>query len=71
MEEYTIRKPVLLITSARDPIAIPNLIENTTRELVPDLRVGNVNAGHWAHLEARDSVNLYLEVFFDEVIQKS
>lgn len=36
------------------------------RPLVPDLRVENVNGGHWLQLERADEVNKILEDFMEE-----
>ena len=36
------------------------------RPLVPDLKVENVNGGHWLQLEKADEVNKILEEFMEE-----
>jgi soluble epoxide hydrolase/lipid-phosphate phosphatase len=36
------------------------------RPLVPDLKVENVNGGHWLHLEKADEANKILGQFIEE-----
>ena len=60
-----ITKPVLLLTASKDPIGTPARAELSTRPFAPDMRVKQIDAGHFMMLEKADEVNEALREFFD------
>jgi soluble epoxide hydrolase / lipid-phosphate phosphatase len=59
--------PVLLITANRDIVATAAVMEKGMRTFAEDVRVKELNTGHWLQLEAREEVNKILEGFFSEL----
>ncbi|GAM43296.1 hypothetical protein TCE0_047f17995 [Talaromyces pinophilus] len=62
----TLSLPTLVIQGSEDKIAVPQLLD-FVRSYIPHLRSRPVPTGHWVHLEAKDTVNQYLEEFFSDV----
>ena len=60
-----ITKPVLLLTAAKDPIGTPARAEAGTRPYAPDLRVQQIDSGHFMMLEKANEVNEALGAFFE------
>lgn len=60
-----ITKPVLLLTAAKDPIGTPARAEAGTRPYVPDLRVQQIDSGHFMMLEKAEEVNDAMRAFFE------
>ena len=60
-----ITKPVLLLTAAKDPIGTPARAEAGTRPYAPDLRVRQIDSGHFMMLEKADEVNEAMRAFFE------
>ena len=58
--------PTLLIASTSYVITVTINYPELMRPLVPDLKVENVNGGHWLQLEKADEVNKILEEFIEE-----
>jgi hypothetical protein len=56
----------LLIASTGYFITVTINFPEQMRPLVPDLKVVNVNGGHWLQLEKADEVNKTLEEFIEE-----
>lgn len=42
-------------------------MEARVRQFADDVRVKELDTGHWVQLEAKDEVNLYLEQFFSDL----
>ena len=59
-------KSVLLLTAAKDPIGTPARAELSTRPYAPNLRVQEIESGHFMMLEKADEVNKALWEFFEE-----
>jgi soluble epoxide hydrolase / lipid-phosphate phosphatase len=59
--------PVLLITASRDIVATAAVMEKGIRMFAEDVRVKELNTGHWLQLEGKDDVNKILEEFFLEL----
>jgi soluble epoxide hydrolase/lipid-phosphate phosphatase len=59
--------PVLLITANRDIVTIAAGMEKGTRMFAEDVRVKELNTGHWLQLEGKCDVNKILEEFFLEL----
>lgn len=59
-------RPVLLITASNDPVGTPGLAEGSTRPYAPDLRVHQIESGHFLMLEKAEEVNEAMRVFFEE-----
>ena len=60
-----ITKPVLLLTAARDPIGTPALAEGSTRPYATNLKVQEIDSGHFLMLEKANEVNKAMEAFFE------
>jgi soluble epoxide hydrolase/lipid-phosphate phosphatase len=63
---HTLTHPTLLIASTGYIITVTINFAEQMRQLVPDLKVENVIAGHWLQLEKADEVNKILEEFIEE-----
>ena len=63
---HTLTHPTLLIASTSYFITVTINFPEQMRPLVPDLKVKNVNGGHWLQLEKADEVNKILEEFIEE-----
>jgi len=63
---HTLTHPTLLIASTGYFITVTVNFPKLMRPLVPDLKVENVNGGHWLQLEKADEVNKTLEEFIEE-----
>ncbi|KAJ5759973.1 hypothetical protein N7520_007129 [Penicillium odoratum] len=63
---HTLTHPTLLIASTGYIITVTANFPEQMRPLVPDLKVENVNGGHWLQLEKADEVNKILEEFMEE-----
>jgi soluble epoxide hydrolase/lipid-phosphate phosphatase len=59
--------PVLLITANRDMVATAAVMEKGMRQFAEDLRVKELDSGHWVQLEFKDEVNKALEDFISRV----
>ena len=59
-------KPVLLLTAGKDPIGTPARAEGSTRPYAPDLRVQEIDSGHFMMLEKADEVNKAMSDFFED-----
>lgn len=60
--------PVLLITAIHDKIGRPELEERRMRSFATtNLRVEQVDTGHWPHMERKDEVNDYIEIFIAKI----
>lgn len=68
-EQGFVAQPTLLITGSRDKIAVAALQERQMKPLVKDLRVENLDAGHWIMQEKPEEVNHLLDKFFHEVVK--
>jgi soluble epoxide hydrolase/lipid-phosphate phosphatase len=62
---HTLTHPTLLIASTNFITVAVNFPEQM-RPLVPDLKVENVDGGHWLQLEKAEEVNKILEAFVKE-----
>ncbi len=60
----TLGHPVLMITASRDIVATAAMMERGIRKFSKDVRVKELDTGHWVQLEGRDDVNKYLEEFY-------
>nr|AUW31311.1 putative alpha/beta-hydrolase [Cladonia uncialis subsp. uncialis] len=60
-----ITKPVLLLTAANDPIGTPARAEAGIRPYAPDLRIQQIDSGHFLMLEKADEVNEAMRGFFE------
>ena len=58
---------MLLITASRDIVATAAVMEKGIRMFAEDVRVKELNTGHWLQLEGKDDVNKILEEFFLEL----
>lgn len=65
-ERFNVHQRTLLITCAKDVLAIPAMQEGATRPFVKDLKVEKVETGHWLQLEKPEEVNEILKTFFEE-----
>ena len=62
----TLTHPAMLIASTNYFITVTINFPELMRPQVPDLKVENVNGGHWLQLERADEVNRILEEFMKE-----
>lgn len=60
-----ITKPVLLLTAAKDPIGTPARAEAGTRPYASDLRIQQIDSGHFMMLEKAKEVNEAMRAFFE------
>ncbi|KAF4470262.1 alpha beta-hydrolase [Fusarium albosuccineum] len=58
-----IKQPVVLITAARDRIALPEAQVNNTKPFAADINITSVDAGHFLQVEKPQEVNKKLEAF--------
>lgn len=65
-ESYHIKVPALLVTCARDYIAVPKMQEGLMRPWVKDLVVKEMDSGHFVQAEKADEVNKTLEEFIEK-----
>ena len=65
-EKYHIQAPALLVTCARDYIAVPKMQEGLMRPWVKDLLVKEMDSGHFVQAEKADEVNKALEEFIEK-----
>ena len=63
---HTLTHPTLLIASTGYFITVTINFAEQMRPLVPNLKVENVDGGHWLQLEKADEVNKILEEFMEE-----
>ena len=61
-------KPVLLLTASQDPVGTPARAEAGTRPYAPDLRVREVDSGHFLMVERAEEVNEALRGFVEGVL---
>ena len=66
MPAHILTQPTLLIASTGYFITVTINFPELMRPLVPNLKVENVNGGHWLQLEKEDEVNKTLEGFIEE-----
>ena len=59
--------PVLMITANQDIVATAEMMEKGIRNFADNVRVKELDTGHWVQLEAREEVNKYLQEFFSEL----
>ena len=64
---YDNSAPVLLLTASKDPIGTPEFAVNFTRPHAPDLRVQEIDSGHFLMVEKADEVNKALSDFIEGV----
>lgn len=62
---HTLTHPTLLIASTSYIITVTVNFAEQMRPFVPDLKVENVNGGHWLQLEKPDEVNKIMEEFVE------
>lgn len=62
---HILTKPTLLIASTGYIITVTINFPEQMRPLVPDLKVENLNGGHWLQLEKAEEVNKILEEFIE------
>lgn len=65
-ERRHIQQSTLLITCSLDPIAIGAMQEQGMRPFVQNLKVEELEAGHWVQLEKSEEINKSLKAFFEE-----
>jgi len=65
-ERYHIQVPALLVTCAKDYIAVPKMQEGLMRPWVEDLVVKELDSGHFVQAEKADEVNKALEEFIEK-----
>lgn len=65
-ERRHIQQPTLLITCSLDPIAVAAIQEQGMRPFVKNLKVEEIEAGHWVQVEKPEKVNKTLKAFFEE-----
>ena len=62
-DERLAQTRVLLLTCAKDPLAIAGAQAELTRRVFPLLEVRELTTGHWPQLEDPEKVNAALEDF--------
>ncbi|KAL8729290.1 MAG: hypothetical protein Q9181_005051 [Wetmoreana brouardii] len=65
-ERNQIPSPALLVTCAKDYVAVAAMQEEWTRPFARDLEVESLDCGHWVQLEKAREVNEILKKFFDK-----
>lgn len=65
-ERRHIQQPTLLITCSLDPIAVAAIQEQGMRHFVKNLKVEEMEAGHWVRVEKYEKVNKTWKSFFEE-----
>jgi soluble epoxide hydrolase/lipid-phosphate phosphatase len=63
----TLEHPVLMIKASRDIVATAAMMERGIRQFANDVRLKELDTGHWVQLEAREEINKHLEEFFSEL----
>lgn len=66
-ERAYVEQPTLLVTCSGDPVAPPDFVEGGTRSFIRNLKVKQVDTGHWLLLEKPDEVNGILKDFFESL----
>jgi soluble epoxide hydrolase / lipid-phosphate phosphatase len=61
--------PVLMIVAKVDPLSNVMTI-NTMKDYVANLKIVEINSGHWVQIEKREEVNATLEEFFKSLEEK-
>lgn len=61
--------PVLMIVAKEDPLSNEMAI-NAMKDYVANLKIVEIESGHWVQLEKRDEVNATLEEFFGGLREK-
>ena len=61
----SIEQPTLLLTCRDDPVGVPVLQEAGTKPFVRNLKIKQVDTGHWLQLERPDEVNNILIDFLE------
>lgn len=64
-ERINIQQPTLLITCSFDYVAVPAFQEGGMRPFVKNLKVEQVDTGHWAQVEKPAEINNMLQTFFE------
>ena len=59
--------PVLTITAKRDIVSAAKIMKARIWQFADNVRVKELNTGHWVQLEVKDEVNSYLEQFFSNL----
>lgn len=62
-DDRHVKQPTLLVTCGLDYIGVPALQEGGMRPWVKDLKVVELESGHWVQIEKADEVNEILENF--------
>ncbi|MCJ1264951.1 hypothetical protein MMC22_004826 [Lobaria immixta] len=65
-ERRHIQQPTLLIACGLDPIAVAAIQEQGMWHFVKNLKVEEMEAGHWVRVEKYDKVNKTWKSFFEE-----
>ena len=60
-------RPTLLVTCSRDPIAVPDMMEKTTKQYAKNLQVKQLETGHWVQLEQPAKVNEIIQEFVESL----
>lgn len=64
-DDLKLKMPVLLLTAAKEVIAIPVVQVQTTQSFCTDLSIKELHAAHWMQLEVPEEANIALEEFFE------
>ena len=64
-EKKHLSQATLLITAAKDYIAIPDLQISAMKPWVSKLAIEGLDTAHWAQMEAKEKVNELLQNFFE------
>jgi len=60
-------RPTLLVTCSKDPIAVADMQEKTTKQHARNLRIKQLETGHWVQLEQPSKVNEFLQEFIESL----
>jgi len=60
-------RPTLLVTCSKDPIAVADIQEKTTKQYAKSLRIKQLETGHWVQLEQPSKVNGIIQEFIESL----
>ena len=66
-ERNRVNLPTLLVVGSKDCVTRPEAARQSTAKWVKDVRVEELDCGHWIQLEEADRLNSLLIKFADEV----
>lgn len=66
-EDSQFDQPTLLVTCSRDPVAVANMQEETTKQYAKNLRIKQLETGHWVQLEQPSKVNEIIQEFVESL----